>query len=98
MEHIALSEQVFYYVGISAWGGIVRYLQVTKRRGGASWGSLLLCQIMTSCFVGFIIYLLCVLEGMGELSTLAACGVSGSLGDRFLSTLWSKVEAIRKSK
>ncbi|MBK0469644.1 phage holin family protein [Klebsiella aerogenes] len=83
---------VFYFcITASAWGGSVRFLQTLKKRGKQSMLLLFTCQVMTSCFVGFVFFVLCLVEEINSLNTIMICAVAGSVGDRMLYLIWKKI-------
>lgn len=94
LEHLTI---LFYCLLLAAWGGGVKFLQMIKRKGRQPLLFLFTCQMATSCFVGFIFYIICLAEGMTPLNTIIVCAIAGSLGDKALSGLWKRI-AISKDK
>ncbi|MEA1062357.1 phage holin family protein [Erwinia sp. HR93] len=95
MINIVNTQLLGYCLLASAWGGGVKFLQMMKRKGRQPLLLLFICQIMTSCFVGFIFFVFCQAESIAAMSTLSICALAGSIGDRVLSELWKRVGTLR---
>jgi len=85
---VSWAQYVIIFV-IALWGGIVRVIQQAKL-GGKSWKQIVaifVAEAMTSCFAGFITFLICEAHRVNQFYSAALAGLAGYMGGRALSFL-----------
>lgn len=90
------SDRVFSWLivgGVSALGGIVRYLMEKKASGKVfSWYEILI-QVVISGFTGFLAGVYGYEQGYSEFMIIVFSGFGGVLGGRLLDLLWKKLSS-----
>lgn len=82
-------------LGISCWGGLVRYL-IDVKQNKATWSWLnALAQIAVSGFTGVIGGLVSVEGGLSFYMILASSGISGAMGSVALSYFWERITGVK---
>lgn len=79
-------------LGISMMGGLVRFI-MALRRGTMLSLSMLIGELATSAFVGFLTFWACEAMAMNPLLTACAVGMMGHIGAKTLS--WAEVAGRR---
>ncbi len=87
------NDHVFSWVivgGISAWGGIVRYLMENKDSGeNFSWHEVF-NQVVISGFTGLVAGVYSYEQGYSELMVIVFSGLGGALGGHLLDLIWKR--------
>ncbi len=76
--------------GVSAWGGIARYLMENRASGKKFSCNEVLSQVVISGFTGFLAALYAYEQGYSEFMVMVFSGLGGSLGGRLLDLLWKR--------
>ncbi len=79
-------------IGLSCWGGLIRYLS-RVRMGQEFSFAWMLVSMVTSAFAGVLTYLLCCAAGISGPMAGAMVGISGWMGTEALNSLealWRK--------
>ncbi|ELI7922731.1 MULTISPECIES: phage holin family protein [Yersinia] len=84
--------------GLSAWGGLVRYLLDMKGKQGVWCWVGLLSQIIISSFTGLLGGLLSFENGVSAYMTFIVAGLFGTLGGTALSYLWQRFFPVKGNK
>lgn len=91
-EHAVLTWMIIG--GLSAWGGIVRYLMDMRRNNDTwSWTDIL-SQVVISCFTGLLGGLIGFESGASHYMTYIISGLCGSLGSTALNWMWRRVMGV----
>lgn len=77
--------------GMAAWGGIVRYIMTKRGRMSFSDISLVICQVIISCFSGFILSVVALAHNGQNDKILMLAGLGGVFSGPIITLLGRKI-------
>lgn len=83
---------------LATWGGIVAYLQRVIEQDIPFSFLRLIAEMLTSGFVGVLVYIACAGLNMGDMPTAVLVGISGHMGTRALVLLEQYYTRILRAK
>lgn len=82
---------VFAVIGMSAWGGIVRYIMLRQKKSFIEEFEACLMQIIVSCFSGMILSIFVLSRNANDDRLLVIAGLGGVFAGPIITLLGKKI-------